>query len=265
MSYDLSVNYEKRKNVRVEFNPVKALKKRQPLFENLPMKNEIWDITLPRMRKESDTVLLQKGDNEDCAPYLVIKVNGQRIFCKGGNWGMDDGMKRCSRERLEPYIRLHRDEHFTMIRNWTGESTEEALYDLCDEYGLLIWNELWATTEYSNVDPWDNQLFMNNARDVVKRFRNHPSIAVWQHEMKVSRLLHLRTVCVGCLHKKTLQGITIQIHVILICDQAVLGVIIATNGYSLLNLHRALIPNMEHPRCLLPKLCVSSFLPKTCA
>jgi len=179
LSYDLSVNYENRKNVRVEFNPVYALKNRQPLFDNLPLKNDIENITLPRMRRESDTVLLQKGDNDDCSPYLVIKVNGQRIFCKGGNWGMDDGMKRSSRERLEPYIRLHRDEHFTMIRNWTGESTEEALYELCDEYGLLVWNEFWATTDYSNVDPWDNQLFMNNARDVVKRFRNHPSIAVW--------------------------------------------------------------------------------------
>ncbi len=43
--------------------------------------------------------------------YLVIKVNGVRIACRGGNWGMDDFLKRVSRERLEPYFRLHRDAH----------------------------------------------------------------------------------------------------------------------------------------------------------
>lgn len=38
---------------------------------------------------------------------------------------MDDGMKRVTRERLEPYFRLHKEANFTMVRNWTGESTEE--------------------------------------------------------------------------------------------------------------------------------------------
>ena len=40
------------------------------------------------------------------APYLVVKVNGVRIVCRGGNWGMDDARKRVSREHLEPYFRL---------------------------------------------------------------------------------------------------------------------------------------------------------------
>ena len=29
---------------------------------------------------------------------------------------------------------------FNMIRNWTGESTEEVFYQLCDEYGMLVFN-----------------------------------------------------------------------------------------------------------------------------
>ena len=86
------------------------------------------------------------------SPYLVIKVNGRRIFCKGGNWGMDDAMKRVPRDHLEPYFRLHRDAGFTMVRNWTGESTEEVFYDLCDEYGLLVWNDFWLSTEGYNLE-----------------------------------------------------------------------------------------------------------------
>ncbi len=113
------------------------------------------------------------------APYLVIKVNGVRIACRGGNWGMDDSRKRVSRERLEPYFRLHRDAHLNIIRNWVGQNTEEVFYDLADEYGLLVWNDFWESTQNDNLEAEDPALFLKNARDVILRFRNHPSIAVW--------------------------------------------------------------------------------------
>ena len=65
---------------------------------------------------------------------------------RGGNWGMDDSRKRVSRERLEPYFRLHRDANVNIIRNWVGQNTEEIFYDLADEYGLLVWNDFWEST-----------------------------------------------------------------------------------------------------------------------
>jgi Exo-beta-D-glucosaminidase Ig-fold domain/Glycosyl hydrolases family 2/Concanavalin A-like lectin/glucanases superfamily/Glycosyl hydrolases family 2, sugar binding domain/Glycosyl hydrolases family 2, TIM barrel domain len=118
-------------------------------------------------------------DDTKVAPYLVIKVNGVRIACRGGNWGMDDSRKRVSREKLEPYFRLHREANLNIIRNWVGQDTEELFYDLADEYGLLIWNDFWESTENYNVEAEDPALFLNNARDTILRFRNHPSIAVW--------------------------------------------------------------------------------------
>jgi hypothetical protein len=113
------------------------------------------------------------------APYLVIKVNGVRIVCRGGNWGMDDLLKRVSRERLEPYFRLHHDANLNIIRNWVGQNTEEVFYDLADEYGLLIWNDFWETTQNYNIEAQDPALFLANARDAILRYRNHSSIAVW--------------------------------------------------------------------------------------
>ncbi|MDP4238464.1 MAG: glycoside hydrolase family 2 TIM barrel-domain containing protein [Bacteroidota bacterium] len=118
-------------------------------------------------------------DKNSDNPFLTIKVNGVPVFCRGGNWGMDDGMERVSRERLEPFFKFHRQANFNMIRNWTGESTEEVFYDLCDEYGMLVWNDFWLSTEGHNLNVNDNNLFMSNATDVVKRFRNHASIVVW--------------------------------------------------------------------------------------
>jgi hypothetical protein len=113
------------------------------------------------------------------APYLVIKVNGVRIAARGGNWGMDDARKRVSRERLEPYFRLHRDAGLNIIRNWVGQSTEETFYNLADEYGLMVWNDFWDSTQNYNVEAEDPQLFLDNAKDTIERYRNHPSIVMW--------------------------------------------------------------------------------------
>jgi hypothetical protein len=113
------------------------------------------------------------------APYLVIKVNGVRIAARGGNWGMDDARKRVSRQHLEPYFRLHRDAGLNIIRNWVGQSTEETFYDLADEYGQMVWNDFWDSTQNYNVEAQDPQLFLENAKETIERYRNHPSIVMW--------------------------------------------------------------------------------------
>lgn len=110
---------------------------------------------------------------------LVIKVNGVRIAARGGNWGMDDMMKRVSVAHLEPYFRLHRDAHVNLIRNWMGQDTEENFYALADKYGLMVWNDFWDSTENYNLEAQDPALFLKNARDTILRFRHHPSIVVW--------------------------------------------------------------------------------------
>ena len=181
LSYQLTVDTSDRQDLRVEYSPTDVQQKGCPLFDYVPrreLKGKHKWTTIGRLRDEVDAADFKKIDDSG-NPFLVIKVNGQPVFCRGGNWGMDDGMKRVSRERLEPYIRLHKEENFNMIRNWTGESTEEAFYELCDEYGMLVWNDFSISTEFYNLDPLDEALFLANATDIVKRYRNHPSIAIW--------------------------------------------------------------------------------------
>ena len=113
------------------------------------------------------------------SPNLTLSVNGVPVFCRGGDWGMDEAMKRIPRERLEAQIRMHQAANLDMIRNWVGQSTGEDFYDLCDRYGILLWDEFFQPNPKAGPEPDDLDTYVANARDKILRFRNHPSIAIW--------------------------------------------------------------------------------------
>lgn len=112
-------------------------------------------------------------------PHLTIRVNGVKIAARGGNWGMDDAMKRVSYDWLAPFFRLQREAHMNVIRNWMGTNTEEEFYDLADENGMMVLNDFWQSTQNFQIEPDDSSLFLANARDTIARYRNHPSIILW--------------------------------------------------------------------------------------
>lgn len=108
---------------------------------------------------------------------MKIFVNGTRIFAKGGNWGMPEYMLRCSAKDYDTKVMLHRDMNFNIIRNWMGSATDDAFYNACDKYGILIWDDFWLNS--SGGMPRDINVFNANAVEKIKRCRNHPSIALW--------------------------------------------------------------------------------------
>lgn len=114
-------------------------------------------------------------DSED----LTISVNGVRVFIRGGNWGMDEAMKRIPRQRLEAQLKMHQMANLNMIRNWVGQSTSEDFYELCDQYGIMLWDEFFQPNPGDGPNPEDLETYISNVRDKIVRFRNHPSIAVW--------------------------------------------------------------------------------------
>jgi hypothetical protein len=176
-SYELMVNAPSKKEWRISYQPTNAIQGK-PLFDNINRVKVAGGFTIPSIYTGVDGKHFETIPDSN-NPYLVVNVNGQKIFCKGGNWGMDDAMKRVERERLEPAFRLHKEANYNMIRNWTGECTEEVFYELADEYGMLVWNDFWMSTEGYNVPPNNDQLTLDNITEVVKRFRNHASIAIW--------------------------------------------------------------------------------------
>jgi glycosyl hydrolase family 2/Ig-like domain-containing protein/F5/8 type C domain-containing protein len=109
---------------------------------------------------------------------VQIKVNGVPVFCRGGNWGWDELLRRMLPDRMGNVMSLHQDMNFTMIRNWGGCSTREEFYSAADENGILVWSEFWEGDGL--FPPAQNyDVFLAQARDTILRYRIHPCIVVW--------------------------------------------------------------------------------------
>jgi len=107
---------------------------------------------------------------------LRVYVNDVPILIKGGNWGMSDYMLKVRGKDYDTRIRFHQAMNFNMIRNWTGEVTDQAFYDYCDKYGIMVWDDFWL----NNFGPIDSlSVFKSNAIEKVKRLRDHPSVVIW--------------------------------------------------------------------------------------
>lgn len=107
---------------------------------------------------------------------LVIFCNGERIFIRGVNWGMDEGMLRCDRQGFEDRLRMEKEMNFNIIRNWAGNVDKPEFFELCDEYGLMVWEEFGMANQ---VNPDDPGMWLTNARDRFLRRRNHACIVLW--------------------------------------------------------------------------------------
>ncbi|MBO7624345.1 MAG: glycoside hydrolase family 2, partial [Bacteroidales bacterium] len=107
----------------------------------------------------------------------VFYVNGKRIFIRGTNW-IPEAMLRSDDRRTETELRYTRQCGINLIRFWGGGIAEsDYFYELCDRYGILIWQEFWMTGDTRH--PQDKGVYMNNVESTGKRIRNHPSVAYY--------------------------------------------------------------------------------------
>jgi beta-mannosidase len=125
------------------------------------------------------------GASETAEPYTFV-VNGQTLFARGWNWVPCDLMT--GRANLEPRMRhllkLARDGGANLIRvNGVGGLESQAFYDLCDELGLMVWQEFPLTSSGLDNVPSDDPAYLQRleqfAPALIRRVRQHPSLALW--------------------------------------------------------------------------------------
>jgi beta-mannosidase len=111
-----------------------------------------------------------------------FRVNGRDIFVKGANWIPCDIFP--SRVSDTTYSRLLHSAaacHMNMIRVWGGGIYEDdRFYDLCDELGLLVWQDfMFACAAYPAYDEAFCANVRHEAIDTVTRLRHRPCLALW--------------------------------------------------------------------------------------
>jgi beta-galactosidase/beta-glucuronidase len=110
---------------------------------------------------------------------LRMWINGRRFVPRGGNWGFPESMLRYRAREYDAAVRYHKEMNFTMIRNWVGQTGDDAFFEACDRWGIVVWQDFWLANPVDGPDPDDNDLFLRNARDFMLRIRTHPSLGLY--------------------------------------------------------------------------------------
>jgi beta-mannosidase len=111
---------------------------------------------------------------------FLFMVNGVPILCKGTNWVPADAFHSRNAERIPRILDLARDLGCNIIRCWGGGVYEDhAFYDLCDRYGMLVWQDFAMACSRYPQSPAFLETIREEALAVLRKLRSHPSIVLW--------------------------------------------------------------------------------------
>jgi beta-mannosidase len=120
-------------------------------------------------------------DKDTSGTSFYFQVNGIPVFAKGANYIPQDNFPaRVGYEKYRATIQAAKDANMNMLRVWGGGIYENDLfYDLCDENGIMVWQDfMFACAMY----PGDKKFLANVENEIrqnILRLRNHPSIVLW--------------------------------------------------------------------------------------
>ncbi|MCQ2430491.1 MAG: fibronectin type III domain-containing protein [Clostridia bacterium] len=105
-------------------------------------------------------------------------INGKEIYFKGAGWCTIDAQMRFSREDYDRILSRAHDAGINFFRAWGGGLIEtDEFYDLCDEYGICVYQEwpcCWDSQKTQPQDVLDETITLN-----TKRLRNRASLVVY--------------------------------------------------------------------------------------
>ena len=108
-------------------------------------------------------------------------VNGIDIFAMGADYIPEDNLlPRVNPERTRRLLEDARAANMNCVRIWGGGYyPDDFFYDICDELGLLVWQDfMFACAVYNLTEAFEENItaeFVDN----VRRLRHHPSLALW--------------------------------------------------------------------------------------
>jgi beta-mannosidase len=137
----------------------------QPLYEHrtqLTLRGKTLDEHLTRVGIRSLEVV-REPDADGRSFY--VRLNGVPVFMKGASYVPQDNFQsRVTRERYVHIIRSAAEANMNMLRVWGGGLWEnDVFYDLCDQYGILVWQDLQFACAMYPAD----EAFLENVRQEI--------------------------------------------------------------------------------------------------
>lgn len=115
-------------------------------------------------------------------PDFGLRINGEPVYCRGACWTTGDIVTHSSTtEALRRDLQLARDAGMNMVRiGGTMHYESDAFYRLCDELGILVWQDfMFANMDYPVEDPAFAENISMEARQLLDRLAPHPSVVVY--------------------------------------------------------------------------------------
>jgi beta-mannosidase len=127
------------------------------------------------------TVELVTKPEAKSSESFFFRVNGRPIYARGANWiPVDQLVDRATPNVYRHLLRSMVEANMNMVRVWGGGWYEkDVFYDLCDELGLLVWQDfMMACAVYPDTRPFLAEL-AKEARYQIRRLHARPSLALW--------------------------------------------------------------------------------------
>ena len=111
-----------------------------------------------------------------------FSINRHPMFLKGASWlPADIYAARMTRVEYARLVKAAAVANMNVLRVWGGGVYEsDAFYDLCDEYGICVWQDL-MLCEAQAGEPAESEVacFERETRQNIQRVRHHPSVVLW--------------------------------------------------------------------------------------
>ena len=114
-------------------------------------------------------------------PPITVELNGRHIFSRGTNLVCPSIFPgTVTRETYQPLVAAMKETNFNLVRLWGGAIVPpDEFYDLCDETGILVWQEFPLACAFYPDEPGYLSVLDVESKSIIKRLRSRPSLAFW--------------------------------------------------------------------------------------
>ena len=164
----------------------------QPLYQfnaQVQIGNRAEDLASARTGLRS---IVLRRDLDQWGRSFEFIINGIPVFGKGADViPFDSFPTRVTSEQYRRILQSARDANMNMIRHWGGGYYEtQEFYDLCDELGIMIWQDFMFGNDWQPGTYAFKQNIEVEAEFQVRRLRDHPSIIIWCGNNETEEAMH---------------------------------------------------------------------------